>query len=282
MSFLIPQPPCAPTNKSGAAPGGHAHTGAPARHPYGQRGHHPALRASWTLPHSQALNRSPRSSLPRVTHSTARLARSPPCSDAIRARLGHLRLPAASRTLEDDVLLGRRSGPGRRELQLEADELVQPHPRAARELEPVTEEERPRITDDLPGQEPVYLRMPGLTGGHDLEQTALVGDASDLAPVTEHGRIVVGREPPHLHDLAESGGVTTDVVELAIGSHGDPPVGGSDLIAPEAKGRGLWAGRGQASASAAHRDGRCRRRKAVREPGVAAWPPSLRVVSRSD
>src|SRR6266511_3726611 len=63
--------------------------------------------------------------------------------------------------------------------------------------------------------------MCGLTGGHDLEQTALVGDASDLASVTEHGRIVVGREAPHLHDLAESSGVTTDVVERAIGSHGD-------------------------------------------------------------
>src|SRR6266508_5932472 len=82
--------------------------------------------------------------------------------------------------------------------------------------------------------------MCGLTGGHDLEQTALVGDASDLASVTEHGRIVVGREAPHLHDLAESSGVTTDGVERAIGSHGDPPVGGTDLVAPDVKGRGLW------------------------------------------
>src|SRR5215831_16727539 len=97
----------------------------------------------------------------------ARLARSPPRSGgAIRTRLGHAGLPG-SRTLEDDVLLGRRSGPGGRELQLEADELTQAHPRAARELEPVAEEERAPITDDLPGQEPVYLGMPGLIDGHD-------------------------------------------------------------------------------------------------------------------
>jgi hypothetical protein len=73
--------------------------------------------------------------------------------------------------------------------------------------------------------------MRGLTGGHDLEQTALVGDASDLVPVAEHGRIVVGEEAPDFDDLPESGGVTTNAVERAICSHGDPPVDGADLVA---------------------------------------------------
>src|SRR5882724_102332 len=178
--------------------------------------------------------RTTRSTLLRpVTPSAARRARSPPRSrGGVRARLGHARLPAG-RTLDDGVLLRQRSGPGGRELQLEADELAQAHPRAARELEPVAEEERACVADDLPGQEPVHLALRGLTGGHDLEQTALVGDASDLPSVTEHGRIVVGRDVPHFHDLADSGGVTTTVVERAIGSHGDPPVEDTDLVATD-------------------------------------------------
>src|SRR6266508_2483374 len=111
--------------------------------------------------------------------------------------------------------------------------------------------------------------MRGLTGGRDLEQTALVGDASDLASVTEHGRIVVAREAPHLHDLAESGRVTTDGVERAIGSHGDPPVGGTDLVAPDVKRRGLWgAGRGNTSAPVGREHGQRGRRKAVPGPGA--------------
>src|SRR4030095_7404704 len=44
------------------------------------------------------------------------------------------------------------------------------------------------------------------------------------------------------HDLAESGGVTTDGVERAIGTHGDPPVSGTDVVAADVKGRGLWGG----------------------------------------
>jgi len=209
--------------------------------------------------------RTTRSTLLRpVAPSAARRTRSPPRSrGGVQARLDHARLPAG-RTLDDRVLLGQRSGPGGRELQLETDELGQAHPPAARELEPVAEEERARVTDDLPGQEPIHLGMRGLTGGHDLEQTALVGDASDLASVTEHGHIGVGREAPHLHDLAESGGVTTDGVECAIGSHGDPPVGGNDVVVADVKGRGLLGGSRQ------HKRPRRPSRWATRAPKTCA------------
>src|SRR5438876_9522448 len=169
-----------------------------------------------------------------------RRARSPPRRRR-SIRLGHAWLPAR-RTLDDGLFLGQRSGPGGSELQLEADELSQAHPRAAWTLEPIAEEARTRVTDDVPRQEPVHLGMRGLTGGHDLEQPALVGDASDLVPVAEHGRIVVGKEAPDLEDLPESGGVTTNAVERAICAHGDPPVDGADLLAVNVRQRGLSGG----------------------------------------
>ncbi len=84
--------------------------------------------------------------------------------------------------------------------------------------------------------------MRRLTGGHDLEQTAFVGDASNLAPVAQHGCIVVGRRAPDLHDLAESGGATTGVGERAICSPSGLPAYGGDLVTADLKGRDVGGG----------------------------------------
>jgi hypothetical protein len=145
MSFLMPNPPFHRATDQERRRGEHAHTSAPARHPRGRRGHQAALRASW----------------PQRLDAPGHLRAAAGVSASASATPGFPRV--ARWTMASSS--GSGAVPGGHEPQLEADELRQAHPRAARELEPVAEEERGRVTDDLPGQEPVHLGMLGLTGG---------------------------------------------------------------------------------------------------------------------
>src|SRR5262245_15278135 len=106
----------------------------------------------------------------------------------------------------DDDILHRRRGQAWRKLQFEPHEMAEAHLTAARQLEPIAEEERPLVPDDLSRQEKVDLAVRDGRCRHDLQPTSGVRDAGDLPPIAEdEGLVVAG--PEDLHDFADAGGV---------------------------------------------------------------------------
>jgi hypothetical protein len=60
---------------------------------------------------------------------------------------------------DNDVLYRRRSGHAWRKLQLNAQKMPEAHPSAARQLEPIPEEERTLVSNGLSRQEQVHLAV---------------------------------------------------------------------------------------------------------------------------
>src|SRR5216684_6887398 len=132
-------------------------------------------------------------------------------------------LGGVSRRLLHEVLLDRHGSHWDLDkLEPKPDEMPEAYAGAARQLESIPKEERPRVAKDVPGQEQIHLPVRCLGGAHDLKPAPCVRNAGDLLPISED-RGPVGVRPQDLHDLAHVRRVMPDECAKAVGTHRRPP-----------------------------------------------------------